>query len=116
MKDSVTSGLPRKPPMPGAEASGFGEPLMPSSKIYTHDGEDIVTEKKTAPMASKTEEKGELSMGPMISSAWMSKDYSVPVEESVSLVGKSMGMAGTTSGGFAPQTAGVGQMKLEAPP
>ena len=69
-----------------------------------------------APAASKTEEKGELSMGPMVTSGWKSKDYSGPVEESVSLVGKSMGMPVATSGGFAPQTTGVGQMKLEAPP
>ena len=89
---------------------------MPPSKVYTHDGEDIVIEKKMAPAASKTEEKGEISMGPMISSAWTSKDYSVPVEESVSLVGKSTGMPEATSGGFAPQTVGVGQTKLEAPP
>ena len=100
----------------GAEASGFGEPLMPSPKVKAHDGEDIVSEKRMGPAASKTEEKGEISMGPMISSAWTSQDYSVPIEESVSLVGKSTGMPGTTSGGFAPQTAGVGQMKLEAPP
>ena len=55
-------------------------------------------------------------MGPMVSSGWNSKDYSAPVEESVSLVGKSMVMPETTSGGLAPQTAGVGQMKLENPP
>ena len=89
---------------------------MPPSKVYTHDGEDIVIKKKTVPAASKTEEKGELSMGPMVSSRWKSKDYSVPVEESVLLVGKSMGMLEITSRGFIPQTAGVGQMKLEAPP
>ena len=100
----------------GAEASGSGEQLMPSLKVYAHGGEDIVIEKKMAPVASKTEEKGELSMGPMVSSGWKSKDYSVPVEESVSLVGKSTGMPEATSGGFVPQTAGVGQMKLEAPP
>ena len=116
MNASVTSGLPLKQPKVGVEASGSGEPLMPLLKIYTHDGEDIVIEKKTAPTASKTEEKGELSMGPMISSRWKSKDYSVPVEESVSLVGKSTGMPKATSGGFAPQTTGVGQIKLEAPP
>ena len=58
-------------------------------------------------------EKGELSMSPMLTSGEKSKDYSVPVEESVSLVGKSMGMPETTSGGFAPQTTRVGQMKLE---
>ena len=62
------------------------------------------------------EEKGELSLGPMVASGWESKDYSAPAEESVSLVGKSTGMLATTSGGVAPHTAGVGQMKLEAPP
>ena len=55
-------------------------------------------------------------MGPMVTSGEKSKDYSAPTEESVSLVGKSIGMPATTSRGFAPQTAGVGQMKLEAPP
>ena len=89
---------------------------MPSLKVNAHDGEDIVIEKKMALAASKTEEKRELSMGPMVSSGWKSKDYSVPVEESVLLVGKSTGMPEATSGGFVPQTAGVGQMKLEAPP
>ena len=116
MKDSVTSGLLLKPPKAGAEASGSGEPLMPLSKVYAHGGEDTVIEPKTAHAANKTEEKGELSMGPMISSVWKSKDYSVLVEEYVSLVGKSTGMPEATSGGFVPQIAGVGQMKLEAPP
>ena len=55
-------------------------------------------------------------MGLMLTSGYKSKDYSASVEESVSLVGKSTGMPATTSGGFAPHTAGVGQMKLEAPP
>ena len=116
MKEAVTSRLLLKQPNVGAKASGSGKPLMPLLKVNAHDGEDIVIEKKTAPVASKTEEKGELSMGSMISSGWKSKDYSVPIEESVSLVGKSTRMPETTSGGFAPQTAGVGQMKLEAPP
>ena len=100
----------------GAEASGFGELVMPSLKVNADDGEDVEIEKKTAPMASKTEENGELSMGPMISSGWKSKDYSVLIEESVLLVGKSTGIPEATSGGFVPQTVGVGQMKLEAPP
>ena len=56
-----------------------------------------------------------LSMGPMVTSRWKSKDYSAFAEESILLVGKSTGMPETTSGGFAPQTAGVDQMKLEAP-
>ena len=110
MKDSVTFGLPLKQPKAGAKASGFGESLMLSLKVNAHDGEDIVIEKKMAPTVSKTEEKGGLSMGPMISPGWKSKDYSVPVEESVSLVGKSTGMPETTSGGFTPQTIGVGQI------
>ena len=75
MKDSVTSGLPLKKPIVGTEVSGSrGEPLMPLSKIYTHDGEDIVIEKKTALVASKTEEKRELSMGSMVTLGWQSKD------------------------------------------
>ena len=52
----------------------------------------------------------------MISSGWKSKHYSVPVEEFVSLVGKSTGMPEATSGVFVPQTTGVVQMKLETPP
>ena len=55
-------------------------------------------------------------MGPMVTSGEKSKDYSASIDESVSLVGKSMGMLATTSGGFAPHIAGAVQMKLEAPP
>ena len=78
---------------------------------------DVSTENagKTALVPQK-EEKGELSMGLMVTSGDKSKDYSAPAKESVSLVGKSTGMPATTSGGFTPHTAGVGQMKLEAPP
>ena len=77
---------------------------------------DVSTENvgKTALVPTK-EEKGELSMGPMVTSGENPKDYLAPVEESVSLVGKSTGMPATTSGGVAPHIAGVGQMKLEAP-
>ena len=39
-------------------------------------------------------------MGPMVTSVWKSKDYSAPVEEIISLVGKSTGMPEATSGGF----------------
>ena len=116
MKDSVTSGLPLKQSKVGVQANGSGELSMPLLKVNAHDGEDIAVEKKMAPVASKTEEKGELSMGPMVSSGWKPKDYSAPVEESILLVGKSTGMPEATSGGFVPQTVGVGQMKLEAPP
>ena len=69
---------------------------------------------KTALVPPK-EEKGELSMGPMVTSGEKSKDYSALAKESVSLVGKSTGMPATTSGSFAPQATGLGQLKLEAP-
>ena len=58
MKDSVTSGIPLRPPISSAEASGSGEPLIPSSKVFVHGGEDTVIKTKTALAASKTEEKG----------------------------------------------------------
>ena len=57
---------------------------------------------KMAFVPKKIEQKGKLSMDPMVESSWKSKDYSFPTEESISLVGKSMGMPEVTSGGFAP--------------
>ena len=43
-------------------------------------------------------------------------DYLAFVSDTVSLVGKEPMMGGTSLGGFTPHTAGVGQIKLEAPP
>ena len=60
-----------------------------------------------APVANKIEQKVKLVMDPMLQTLWKSKEYSTPTKESVSLVGKSTGMPGTTSGGFTPQTTGV---------
>ena len=103
--------------MEGTEAGGLsGHPATPQFKfggsfIAGHGSTEDVG--NTALMPQK-EEKGELSLGPMVTLGWESKDYSALAEESVSLVGKSMGMPVTTSGGVAPHTAGVGQMKLEA--
>ena len=101
------------------KASGFtGQPAVPEFKFGgSFMAGDVSTEDvgKTVLVPQK-EEKGELSLGPMVTPGWETKDYSAPAEESVSLVGKSTGMPATTSGGFAPHTAGVGQMKLEAPP
>ena len=54
---------------------------------------------KTALVPEK-EEKGELSLGLMVTSGWKSKDYSAPAEESVSLVGKSTSIAGDHLRGF----------------
>ena len=76
-------------------------------------GKDV---KKTAFVPKKTKQKGKLSMNPILESSWKSTDYLAPTEESISFVGKSKGMMSTTSGVFVPQTVGVGQMKLDAPP
>ena len=54
---------------------------------------------KTALVPQKGE-KGELSMGPMVTSGEKLKDYSAPAEESVSLVGKSTGIADDHLRGF----------------
>ena len=72
--------------------------------------------KNPAFVLKKTEQKGKLSVDPMVELSWKFADYSAPTEKSVSMVGKSMGMSSATSRGFAPQIVGVGQMKLEAPP
>ena len=53
-----------------------------------------------APVGKKTEQKGKLVMDPIVETLWGSKEYSTPTEESVLLVGKSVGMLGTTLGGF----------------
>ena len=115
VKDSVTSGLPARGHGGGMEAGQLAVPEFKFGGSFMAG--DVSTDDlgKTALMPQKGE-KGELSMGPMVTSGEKSKDYSAPAEESVSLVGKSTGMPATTSGGFAPHTAGVGQMKLEAPP
>ena len=101
------------------EASGLtGQLIVPEFKFgrsfMADDGSTDNVEKPA--LVPPKEEKGDLSLGSMVSLGWKSKDYSASVEESVLLVGKSTGMLDTTLGGFAPQTAGVGQMKLEAPP
>ena len=120
MKDSMTSGLPSKWPSVGGEANGSsGQPMlsvMDKSKVYAQEGEDIVIEKKMALVANKIEEREGLPMGPMVMSGWKSTDYLAPVEETILLVGKSTGMLEATAGDFVPQTIGVGQMKLAAPP
>ena len=53
-------------------------------------------------------------MDPMVGSTWKSKHYLAPIGETMSLVVKSMRMPEVTSGGFAPQTTRVGQIKLGA--
>ena len=119
VKDSVTSGLPAHESLEGTETGGMGgHPATPEFKF----AQDHAVKEGSADDVGKTafvppkEEKGELLMDSMVTSGWKSTEYSTPVGESVSLVGKTTGMPEITSGGFTPQTAGVGQMKLEAPP
>ena len=71
VKDSVRFGLPSHEHNVGAEASGSGSvpawSLIGKFGIYEQKvGEDIIIEKKRALAASKTEEKGGLSMDPMV--------------------------------------------------
>ena len=117
IKDSIAFGLPSHEQNLGAEASGFGGiPVWPSIgqfRVYVQKiGNDIEEVKKMA-FVPFNPEKGKMSMDPMVGNSWKSKESSAPTKESASLVGKFAGMLRTTSGGFAHQIAGVGQMKLE---
>ena len=64
---------------------------------------------------SKNEEKGKLQWIMSLRLFWLSKEYSAPMEDTVVLVGKSVYILGTTSGGFTPPIAGGGPMKPETP-
>ena len=86
------------------------------AKDYIIQDDGTEDERKTVFVPLKIEQKGKLLMDPMVESLWKSKDYSAHAQESISLVGKSTGMPEVTVGGFAPQTTGIGEMKLEAPP
>ena len=91
---------------------------MPQFKFaLSHVAKDENTDDvgKTALLPPKSERR-EVSMDLIVMSGWKSEDYSAPAKESVSLVGKSMGLPKTTSGGFALHTPRVGQMELETPP
>ena len=120
MKDSVTSKLPSKEQNVGGEASGFGGELalstMGQTEVYMLVGGDNEEEEKISPMAKETKRKWKLLMDPMVETSWRSKNYSAPIVEKMSLVGNMVEMPGTTSGSFAHQTIGVGQMKLDVPP
>ena len=116
VKDSVTSGLLAHGSSEGREAGGSNE--HPAAPQFTFGGSFLAghgsTEDMEMALVPEKGEKGEMSLGPMVTSGWKSKDYSAPAEESISLVGKSTVLPETTSRGFVPHTAGVGQMKLEA--
>ena len=100
------SGLSGRPSIPEFK---FGKGFMAKD-----DGTEDV--KKMAFVPHKIEQRVKLSMDPMVESSWKSTHHSALPKESILLVGKSTGMPSTISRGFVPQTTGVGQMKLEAPP
>ena len=64
-------------------------------------------DKKIAFVLPKEEQKGKLSMDPMVEASWNSTDFLAPAEESISLVGKSMGMPIATSGVLQPRLLGL---------
>ena len=64
----------------------------------------------------KEEKEGDLILDPVTTKISAPRDYSATISDTVSLVGKGPMDAGPSPGGSVPQTAGVGQMKLEAPP
>ena len=74
VKDSITSGLPSREQNVGVEASRSSGQLtlsmMGQSKVYTLAGEDARDDEKVALVANKTEQKGKLSMDPMVESSW----------------------------------------------
>ena len=55
-------------------------------------------------------------MDPMVTKGATPQDYSGSISDTVSLAGKDSMMGEPSPGGFTPHTAGVDQMKLEAPP
>ena len=120
VKDCVISRLLVQGHSEGVEASGSSR--HPITLEFKFGGRFIARDggaeevKKMAFVPHKEEQKGRLSMDPMVESSWKSTDYLAPAEESILLVGKSIGMPSTTSGGLASQIVGIGQMKLEAPP
>ena len=79
VKDSVTSGLFAHGSMEGMEAGrSSGQPAAPQFKfggsfVAGHGGTDDMGKMALVP---EKEEKGELSLGPMVTSGWKSKDYS----------------------------------------
>ena len=59
-------------------------------------------------VTKRNKQKGKFHMDPMTRTSWPHKEYSVFVEEDISLLGTLIGMLETTSRGFETQTFGVG--------
>ena len=87
----------------GGEASGSGGCPVPSTVKWTKVYErGLVTLMKRKNWHLWPDQKGKLTMDPLVESSWRFKEHSTPIEETVSLVGKSTDMPGTTSGSFVP--------------
>ena len=90
--------------------------VMDESKVYAREGEDIVIEKKMAPTANKTEEKGGMWMGPMVTPRMEVEGLLGPYQKKqyrwwVNLCACSE----ATLWGFVPQTARVRSNEIRSP-
>ena len=82
-KDSVTSGLLAHGSMEGMETSGLsGHPTAPQFKFGGSfvAGHGSTQDMGKTELVPEKEEKGELSLGPMVTSGWKSKDSSAPMK------------------------------------
>ena len=119
VKDSVTSGVAKKSSIEGSTGGlgeqlvGYTEELTPEHTVGKWEFEFGKPETSAGP---KGEKGGDFILDPMTSKMSAPVDYSATASDTVSLVGKGPVMSGPSPGGYMPQTAGVGQMKLEAPP
>ena len=108
MKDSVASRLPARGHGEGVEASGAsGCAALPEFKFgfggsFMVGAGGVEEGKKMAFMLPKEEQKGKLSMDPMVETSLKSTDFLAAIEESISLVEKATGMPSATSGGLVP--------------
>ena len=73
-------------------------------------------EKPETSAGPKEEKGGDFILDPMTSKMSAPMEYLDTTSDTMFLVCKGLGMSGPSLGGFIPQTSGVGQMKLEAPP
>ena len=116
VKDSVTSGVTMKKPGEGSTRVRF-EGIAEKGMTQSDVGGAWEFEEKTVASTGAKEEKGEVFISDsMVTKRTAPLDYSESVSNTVSLVGKGPMMTGPAPGGFTPHAAGVGQMKLEAPP
>ena len=119
VKDSVTSDVAKKNLTEGSTGM-WDDQSVGSGKESTLGHSWVIGGfefKKPETSTRTTKEKGgDFILDPMVAKGAVPQDYSASVSDTVSLVGKEPMMGGPSPGGFMPHTAGVGQMKLEAPP